>query len=104
VPAFGVWKVRCSLSASPFPRKAELAFFVSNHIRGTCQEGELRTRKAAEVGWARSLRQREPIASGCFPISGMVSFVAVMRNGATAEVGITGREGFVGTAVAWGCS
>jgi CRP-like cAMP-binding protein len=32
----------------------------------------------------------------------MVSFVVVMRNGATAEVGITGREGFVGTAAVLG--
>lgn len=40
----------------------------------------------------------EPIEFVYFPVSGMVSFVVVMRNGATAEVGITGREGFVGTA------
>jgi CRP-like cAMP-binding protein len=41
----------------------------------------------------------QPIKFVYFPTSGMVSFIAVMRNGATAEVGITGREGFVGTAV-----
>jgi CRP-like cAMP-binding protein len=39
------------------------------------------------------------IESVYFPTSGMVSFLAVMRNGATAEVGLTGREGFVGIAV-----
>jgi CRP-like cAMP-binding protein len=44
----------------------------------------------------------EPIEFVYFPTSGMVSFVAVMRDGATAEVGITGREGFVGTAVILG--
>ena len=44
----------------------------------------------------------QPIESGYFPVSGMVSFVVVMRNGATAEVGITGREGFVGTAAVLG--
>jgi CRP-like cAMP-binding protein len=43
-----------------------------------------------------------PIHSVFFPDSGMVSFVAVMRNGATAEVGMTGREGFVGTPVVLG--
>jgi CRP-like cAMP-binding protein len=32
----------------------------------------------------------------------MVSFVAVMHNGAMAEVGMTGREGFVGTPVVLG--
>ena len=42
------------------------------------------------------------IQSACFPDSGMVSFVAEMRNGTTAEVGMTGREGFVGTALILG--
>jgi len=44
----------------------------------------------------------QPIESIYFPTSGMVSFVAVMRNGATAEVGLTGREGFVGTPIVLG--
>jgi CRP-like cAMP-binding protein len=44
----------------------------------------------------------QPIESIYFPTSGMVSFVAEMRNGATAEVGITGREGFVGTPLVLG--
>ncbi len=44
----------------------------------------------------------EPIESVYFPNSGMVSFVAVMRNGAIIEVGMTGREGFVGTPIALG--
>ncbi|HXY51889.1 MAG TPA: Crp/Fnr family transcriptional regulator [Terriglobales bacterium] len=44
----------------------------------------------------------QPIECIYFPTSGMVSFLAVMRNGATAEVGITGREGFVGTAIVLG--
>jgi len=54
--------------------------------------------KCGEVLW----QPNQSIESGCFPTSGVVSFVAVMRNGATAEVGITGREGFVGTAVVLG--
>ena len=41
----------------------------------------------------------QPIESVYFPNSGMVSFVAVMSNGATVEVGMTGREGFVGTPI-----
>ena len=44
----------------------------------------------------------QPIEFVYFPVSGMVSFVVVMRNGATAEVGITGREGFVGATVVLG--
>jgi CRP-like cAMP-binding protein len=49
--------------------------------------------KFGEVLW----EPNGPIQSACFPDSGMVSFVAEMRNGTTAEVGMTGREGFVGT-------
>jgi CRP-like cAMP-binding protein len=44
----------------------------------------------------------QPIEFVFFPTSGMVSLLAMMRNGATAEVGIIGREGFVGTAVVLG--
>ena len=44
----------------------------------------------------------QPIEFVYFPASGIVSFVSVMRNGATVEVGTTGREGFVGTAVVLG--
>jgi CRP-like cAMP-binding protein len=54
--------------------------------------------KPGEVFW----EPNQPITSVYFPSSGMVSFVAVMRDGATAEVGITGREGFVGTPIVLG--
>ena len=54
--------------------------------------------KPEEVFW----EPNQPITSVYFPSSGMVSFVAVMRDGATAEVGITGREGFVGTPIVLG--
>jgi len=54
--------------------------------------------KSGEVFW----EPNQPITFVYFPTSGMVSFVAVMRNGATAEVGITGPEGFVGTPIVLG--
>ena len=54
--------------------------------------------KPGEVFW----QPYQPITSVYFPTSGMVSFVAVMRNGATAEVGVTGREGFVGIPIILG--
>lgn len=54
--------------------------------------------KPGEVFW----EPNQPITFVYFPTSGMVSLVAVMRNGATAEVGITGREGFVGTPIVLG--
>jgi len=59
------------------------------------QHLELVPLKSGDVLW----EPNQPIESVYFPTSGMVSFLAVMSNGATAEVGITGREGFVGTAV-----
>lgn len=37
-----------------------------------------------------------------FPNSGMVSLVATMNDGTTVEIGITGREGFVGTPILLG--
>lgn len=54
--------------------------------------------KFGDVLWEAN----QPIEFVYFPTSGMVSLLAVMRNGATAEVGVTGREGFVGTAVVLG--
>lgn len=43
-----------------------------------------------------------PIGFVYFPNRGMVSMVSAMRDGATVEVGMTGAEGFVGTAVLLG--
>lgn len=43
-----------------------------------------------------------PVAFVYFPNSGMVSMIATMRDGATVEVGIVGREGFVSTSVLLG--
>jgi CRP-like cAMP-binding protein len=54
--------------------------------------------KFGDVLW----EPNQPIESVYFPTSGMISFVAVTRDGGTAEVGVTGREGFVGTAVVLG--
>lgn len=54
--------------------------------------------KPGEALW----EPNQPITSVYFPTSGMVSFLAVMHNGATAEVGITGREGFVGIPIVLG--
>jgi CRP-like cAMP-binding protein len=44
----------------------------------------------------------KPIRFLYFPTCGMVSMVAMTREGATIEVGMTGREGFVGTPVTLG--
>jgi len=54
--------------------------------------------RPGEVFWEAN----QPIMSVYFPTAGMVSFVAVMGNGATAEVGVTGREGFVGIPIILG--
>lgn len=54
--------------------------------------------KPGEVFW----EPNRPITSVYFPTSGMVSLVAVMGNGATAEVGVTGREGFIGIPIILG--
>jgi CRP-like cAMP-binding protein len=38
----------------------------------------------------------EPITNVYFPLSGMVSMLAVLKSGAAIEAGIIGREGYVG--------
>jgi CRP-like cAMP-binding protein len=40
----------------------------------------------------------------CFPNRGLISLVIVMNNGKTAEAGIVGNEGFIGTPAAVGLS
>jgi CRP-like cAMP-binding protein len=54
--------------------------------------------KRGKVLW----EPNQPIESVYFPNSGMISLVAVMANGKTVEVGMTGRHGFVGTPVLLG--
>src|ERR1035441_4723332 len=54
--------------------------------------------KRGKVLW----ESNQPIDSVYFPNSGMISLVAVMANGKTVEVGMTGRHGFVGTPVLLG--
>ncbi len=54
--------------------------------------------RSGDVLW----EPNQPILSVYFPDRGMVSFLAVMHNGATPEIGMTGREGFIGTPVVLG--
>jgi CRP-like cAMP-binding protein len=45
----------------------------------------------------QTLQERgKPVESVVFPTSGMISIVAMMRDGASVEVGLTGREGMLG--------
>ena len=43
-----------------------------------------------------------PMRFGYFPNSGMICLIAVMRDGASVEVGVIGNEGFVGTPILLG--
>jgi CRP-like cAMP-binding protein len=53
--------------------------------------------------WHAALQEpSEPIEFGCFPNSGVISLVVALRDGATAEVGIVGREGFIGASLTGG--
>jgi CRP-like cAMP-binding protein len=61
---------------------------------------EFTTLKFGHVLW----EPNDTIGSVYFPTSGVVSFVAVMRDGASLELGRTGREGFVGIPVVLGAS
>src|SRR5215475_14260242 len=47
--------------------------------------------------WHSCLHEaKEPIKFGYFPCGGVVSFVVPVSDGRSAEVGMVGREGFVG--------
>src|SRR3989442_11828178 len=39
-----------------------------------------------------------PALSAYFPVSGVISLISTMKNGASAEVALVGREGMVGLA------
>jgi CRP-like cAMP-binding protein len=53
--------------------------------------------------WHSSLHDaNEPIEFGYFPSGGVVSFIVPMNDGRSAEVGLVGREGFVGVPLAGG--
>jgi len=43
-----------------------------------------------------------PMRFGYFPNRGMICLIAVMRNGASVEVGVIGNEGFLGTPILLG--
>ncbi len=46
---------------------------------------------------SRTLQERgKPVEDVFFPTSGMISIVAMMRDGAAVEVGVAGREGMLG--------
>jgi len=61
--------------------------------------------EAVSMGWHLALHEpSEPIEFGYFPESGVVSFVVALSDGRTVEVGIVGREGFVGAPLAGGLS
>jgi CRP-like cAMP-binding protein len=53
--------------------------------------------------WHAAIQEpSDPIEFGCFPNSGLISLVVALRDGKTAEVGIVGREGFIGASLAGG--
>jgi CRP-like cAMP-binding protein len=58
----------------------------------------LRPHLAVEVlSMSQTLQARgKPVKSVLFPTSGMISIVAMLRDGAAVEVGIAGREGMLG--------
>jgi len=62
------------------------------------QLDRLRPHLAAEaLALNQTMQERgKPVESVVFPTSGMISIVAMMRDGAAVEVGIVGREGMLG--------
>jgi CRP-like cAMP-binding protein len=59
--------------------------------------------EACSLKWHMALHEpSEPIDFGYFPNSGVISLVVAVSDGKTVEVGIVGREGFIGAPLAGG--
>ena len=55
------------------------------------------------LNWHGTLQEpSEPVEFGYFPNSGVISLIVALRDGKTVEVGIVGKEGFIGIALAGG--
>ena len=86
---------------APLPAAADPPRRSANHLLAALPRAEYaRLRPHLQVVHrpihARLYAPDEPIAHVYFPLSGIASMVATMRDGATVEVGTTGNEGFVG--------
>lgn len=87
-------------STQPSPRNRILAAMPPEEHNLLRRLLELVPLKSGEVLW----EPNQALDSVYFPDNGMVLFVVVMRNGASVEVGTTGREGFVGISVVLGAA
>jgi CRP-like cAMP-binding protein len=53
--------------------------------------------------WHAAIQEpSEPIEFGYFPNNGVISLIVALRDGKTVEVGIVGKEGFIGASLAGG--
>jgi len=81
----------------------------SNYILGSLPETEAETLRSSlepiYLNWHEDLHEPgEEIEFGYFPGGGVVSLVVATADGRTAEVGVVGREGFVGLPLIGGFS
>src|SRR5215472_8492305 len=80
---------------------------VTNLILNTIPQREyeilLPSLEPVTLEWHSTLHQaKEPIEFGYFPNGGVISFVVPVSDGRSAEVGMVGREGFIGAPLAGG--
>jgi CRP-like cAMP-binding protein len=80
---------------------------VTNRILAALPEGEYKYLSPhlefAALRFKQALYEPSmPMQFGYFPNSGMICLIAVMRDGASVEVGVIGNEGFVGTPILLG--
>ena len=80
---------------------------VPNHILRSIPKAEYDALyphlEQVSLPWHQVLHQsHQPIAWGYFPNGGVVSLIVPMNDGKSAEVGMVGREGFVGAPLAGG--
>jgi hypothetical protein len=80
---------------------------VPNHILRSIPKAEYDALyphlEQVSLPWHQVLHQsHQPIVWGYFPNGGVVSLIVPMNDGKSAEVGMVGREGFVGAPLAGG--
>ena len=93
--------------ASNYAAKPGVARTISNLILTSIPQVEyqliLPNLELVSMDWHSDLHQaREAIEFGYFPDGGVVSLVVPMSDGRSAEVGMVGREGFVGAPLVGG--
>ena len=93
----------CDYSNEAMPAERQISNIILTSLPKGEYESLLPHLEFTFMDWHHKLHEASvPIEFGYFPNGGIVSFVVPMRDGRNAEVGMVGKEGFVGAPLAGG--